>query len=132
MARRYDGRVQFLAVYIREAHPLDGWIISENVRSGIAVSDPTTLEQRREVASTCATGLRMQMPIVVDDVDNAVASAYGGWPDRLYLIRRDGRVAYRGGEGPFGFKPAELERAIERELGSGLARSAEEVGTRKT
>ena len=50
-------------------------------------------------------------------VDNAVASAYGGWPDRLYLIRRDGRIAYQGGEGPFGFKPDELEQAIERELG---------------
>ena len=56
------------------------------------------------------------MPMVVDGVDNAVASAYGGWPDRLYLVGRDGRIAFQGGEGPFGFKPDELERAIEREL----------------
>jgi len=56
------------------------------------------------------------MQTVVDGVDNAVASAYGGWPDRLYLVRSDGRIAFRGGEGPFGFKPDELERAIEREL----------------
>jgi hypothetical protein len=56
------------------------------------------------------------MPMVVDRVDNAVASAYGGWPDRLYLVRRDGRIAFQGGEGPFGFKPEELQRAIEREL----------------
>ena len=58
----------------------------------------------------------MNMPMVVDKMDNAVASAYGGWPDRLYLIDRDGRIAFQGGEGPFGFKPEELERAIEREL----------------
>ena len=58
----------------------------------------------------------MKMPMVVDRIDNAVASAYGGWPDRLYLVRRDGRIAYQGGEGPFGFKPAELALAIEREL----------------
>jgi hypothetical protein len=57
------------------------------------------------------------MPMAVDGVDNAVASAYGGWPDRLYLVGSDGRIAYQGGEGPFGFKPDELERAIERELG---------------
>ena len=31
---------------------------------------------------------------------------------------QDGRVAFQGGEGPFGFKPAELEAAIERELSS--------------
>jgi type I thyroxine 5'-deiodinase len=61
------------------------------------------------------------MAIVVDGVDNAVASAYGGWPDRLYLIRRGGGIAFQGGEGPFGFKPEELERAIEHEA----ARAAE-------
>jgi hypothetical protein len=56
------------------------------------------------------------MAMVVDRVDNAVASAYGGWPDRLYLIRSDGRIVFQGGEGPFGFKPEELERALEREV----------------
>ena len=54
--------------------------------------------------------------MVVDGVDNAVASAYGGWPDRLYLIARHGRIAYQGREGPFGFSPEALARAIEREL----------------
>jgi myo-inositol-hexaphosphate 3-phosphohydrolase len=108
--------VHFLAVYIREAHPEDGWIIAENRRSGLAVLDPTTDEERRAVASTCAVNLRLDMPMVFDHVDNAVASAYGGWPDRLYLVGRDGRIAFQGGEGPFGFKPEELERAIEREV----------------
>jgi hypothetical protein len=108
--------VHFLVVYIREAHPEEGWIIPENRRSGLAVHEPTTDEDRRAVASTCAVNLRMRMAMVVDGVDNAVASAYGGWPDRLYLIRRDGRIAFQGREGPFGFKPEELEDAIEREV----------------
>jgi iodothyronine deiodinase-like protein len=111
--------VHFLAVYIREAHPEEGWVLPENRRSGLAVHEPTSDEERRRVASTCATNLRLQMPMVVDGVDNAVASAYGGWPDRLYLVGRDGRIAFQGGEGPFGFKPDELERAIERELRQG-------------
>jgi len=55
--------------------------------------------------------------VAVDGIDNAVASAYGGWPDRLYLISPDGRIAFEGGEGPFGFKPEELGLAIEDELG---------------
>jgi hypothetical protein len=42
--------------------------------------------------------------------------ADGGWPDRLCLVRRDERIAFQGGEGPLGFKPEELERAIQREL----------------
>lgn len=91
-------------------------MLPENRRSGVAVHDPTTDEGRASVASSCAANLRLRMPMAVDGVDNAVASAYGGWPDRLYLVGRDGRIAYQGGEGPFGFKPDELERAIEREL----------------
>jgi myo-inositol-hexaphosphate 3-phosphohydrolase len=108
--------MHFLAVYIREAHPDDGWIIAENRRSGLSVLDPTTDDERRAVAATCAVNLRFDMPMVFDRVDNAVASAYGGWPDRLYLVSRDGRIAFQGGEGPFGFKPEELEAAIQREL----------------
>jgi hypothetical protein len=113
--------VQFLVVYIREAHPEDGWILPENRRSGVAVTEPRTDEERHAVASTCAAGLRMRMPMVVDGIDNAVASAYGGWPDRLYLIGRGGRIAFQGGEGPFGFKPEELERAIERDASLAVA-----------
>jgi Iodothyronine deiodinase len=59
----------------------------------------------------------MSMPTVIDEVDNHVASTYGGWPDRLYLIGTDGRIAYQGGEGPFGFKPEELAHAIDVALG---------------
>jgi hypothetical protein len=54
------------------------------------------------------------MPTAIDGIDNEVASTYGGWPDRLYLIDTGGRIAYQGGEGPFGFKPDELGAAIER------------------
>ena len=56
------------------------------------------------------------MLTVIDGIDNAVADVYGGWPDRLYLVGADGRIAYQGGEGPFGFKPEELGSAIEELL----------------
>jgi hypothetical protein len=106
--------VEFVVVYIREAHPEEGWILPENRRSGVAVHEPTTDEERQVAAQTCAANLKMTMPTVVDGVDNAVADAYGGWPDRLYLVDTDGRIAYQGGEGPFGFKPEELGEAIAR------------------
>lgn len=112
MADRHRDRVAFLVVYIREAHPEDGWVLPENRRSGVAINDPTTATERAEVAATCATRLELRMPMVIDGPDNAVGSAYGGWPDRLYLVDRDGRIAYQGGDGPFGFRPDELEQAI--------------------
>jgi hypothetical protein len=33
-------------------------------------------------------------------------------PDRLYIIDTKGRVAYKGGRGPFGYKPPEMEQAL--------------------
>jgi hypothetical protein len=104
-------------IYIKEAHPEDGWVLTSNREEGIGVHDPVSAEERAEVAGACAVRYGLRMPLLVDGMDNGVAGQYGGWPDRLYLIGRDGRVAYQGGEGPEGFKPKELEAAIERELG---------------
>ncbi len=113
---RHGDEVEFLIVYIREAHPEDGWVLEDNRDDGIAVVDPVSLDERASAADACALRLKTRIPIVLDGVDDAVASAYGGWPDRLYLIGRDGRIAFQGGEGPFGFEPAELAAAIEAEL----------------
>lgn len=38
--------------------------------------------------------------------------AHSGWSDRLCLIDRAGAVACTSAPGPFGFKPADLERAL--------------------
>jgi hypothetical protein len=115
--RRRDG-VAFLIVYIREAHPEDGWVLADNRREQIALADPTTLDERADAAEACVLRLRTRIPVALDGLDDAVALAYGGWPDRLYLIGRDGNVVFQGGEGPFGFKPEELAAAIDIELGS--------------
>jgi hypothetical protein len=116
MADRYAERVAFFVVYIKEAHPEDGWVLNTNREQKIAVADPVTDEQRSDVAEACAVRLRIRMPVLIDGIDNETARQYGGWPDRLYLIGKDGRIAFQGDEGPFGFKPAELEEAIETEL----------------
>ena len=44
-----------------------------------------------------------------------VERLYTGWPDRLYLIGKDGRVRYKSAPGPFGFKPGGLEAALRGE-----------------
>ena len=113
---RHRDEVAFFIVYIREAHPEDGWVLADNRREEIAFADPTSLEQRAAAADACVVRLQTRIPVLLDGVDDSVALAYGGWPDRLYLIGRDGRVAFQGERGPEGFTPEDLAAAIEAEL----------------
>ncbi len=97
---------------MREAHALD----SSSPTDFALVEDAVTLIERAETAGQCVADLDLPMPALLDKMDNAVEKAYKGHPDRLYLIGKDGKIAYAGGKGPFGFKPEELVRAIDKEL----------------
>jgi len=118
MYARYRDRVTFFVIYIKEAHPEDGWLTYDNWHAGIYVKDPRFEAEREEVAQTCSIRLNITMPVLVDTLENEVARQYGAWPDRLYLLDRIGRVAYQAAQGPFGFKPEELEAAIQQEVAS--------------
>ena len=87
-------------------------------RAGAAfdVPDPKTHEERRRVADRCESTLDYGFPTYVDDVDDEVSKAFAAKPTRLYFLDEEGRVVYHGGLGPWGFRPADLERAIERHL----------------
>jgi hypothetical protein len=110
--RRFGDRVEFFVVYLREAHPTDGWQVEANEHDGVLCAQPTTLEERLEVANVCSLRLALSIPTLVDDIENSTDLKYYALPDRLYLVGKDGRVAFRGAPGPFGFVASELEQAI--------------------
>jgi hypothetical protein len=112
MKRRLGDRAEFLAVYVREAHPSDGWRMESNDRVGVCFAQPRTFEERVDIAEKCCTTLKITMPLLVDGIDDRVGNAYSGMPDRLYVIGKDGRVVYKGGRGPFGFSAGEMEQAL--------------------
>jgi hypothetical protein len=110
--------VQFYVIYIAEAHALDSaWPMAG--RGHPLVEEPITLEERIALAGSCMKDLGLdRIPTLVDRLDDATSRAYAAWPDRLFLVDRDGRIAYAGGPGPRGFKPEELEAAIRKLLGA--------------
>jgi hypothetical protein len=112
MAARYKGIVPFLLIYVREAHPTDGRQSPQNIRQGVLLPSPKTQEEKDEHADMCILKLDIKFPTLVDAMDNRVELDYAGWPDRLYLIGKDGRVIYKSEPGPRGFIPAQLEAAI--------------------
>ncbi len=108
----YNQRVQFLMIYIREAHPTDGWDVGSQYR----IRDPVTMTERRKAANDCETALQYGIKTYVDEIDDPVMMAYAAWPERLYLVDTEGYIAYAGGPGPWGFNPSELKVAIEEML----------------
>ncbi|MDX2035173.1 MAG: deiodinase family protein [Isosphaeraceae bacterium] len=110
--QRYSDRVRFVGIYVREAHPTDGWSTRRNAKSGIQITQPVTFEERRAIAERCRTTLALPMPLLVDELDDRAGNGYSAMPDRLYLLDADGRVVFKGGRGPFGFQPAELEQIL--------------------
>ena len=100
---KYKDRCRFYLVYIREAHPTDGWALPKNK---FQITDPKSEEERRKVAREFAAQLKVTIPILVDTIDDKVESVYNGWPDRIYIVDQEGRIAHKGNPGPGGFQPS--------------------------
>ena len=76
---RYHEEIQFLNIYIREAHPIDGWWLGRRLTKGIikrlcpypkasmAHYDPKTIEERRAVAGECQAALEYGLHTYVED-----------------------------------------------------------------
>lgn len=109
---RQQANADFLLVYVREAHPTDGWAMKSNDKVGVTFAQPTTFEERQAIAEQCAAKLNPSMPLLIDDINDTVGNAWSGMPARLYVIDTHGKVAYKSGRGPFGFKPEEMEQAL--------------------
>jgi len=116
MYKQYKDKSEWFVVYIREAHPADGWQVNANVKAGIEIDQPKTMEERIDVASECVREMKLSIPAIIDGMDNKVGEDYAGWPDRLYIVDKAGKIAYRGGKGPGGFKPLEMEEALKKIL----------------
>ncbi len=114
MYEQYGKNVAFYAVYILEAHPSDVWQMKSNIRDAVVFSSPKSEDERTNVAGACVRKLGIKFPAIVDSFENRTEVAYTGWPDRLYLIDRNGTVVYKSKPGPFGFKPDQLEAALKQ------------------
>jgi len=88
--------------------------MQSNVKDNVVFASPRNLDERGEVANSCVRKLGIKFPAVLDNFDNSTEQAYTGWPDRLYLIDQQGRVAYKSKPGPFGFHPDDLRVAVSK------------------
>jgi hypothetical protein len=105
MYQDYRDIADFYIVYIREAHASDGdWPVPYAKEKGI--KEHTSFGERCTVADALVKDKKLTIPFLVDDMENTTGKAYKAWPDRVYLVRTDGRLAVAGERGPRGFVPS--------------------------
>ena len=114
----YKNRADFLTVYVREAHPTDEWQMKSNLKDDVCYAQPKTLEQRVMIANDFVKRFKFTMPFGIDDMSNAANDAYAAWPERIYIIDESGRIVYRGGIGPFNYKPEEAREWLAARYGA--------------
>jgi tetratricopeptide (TPR) repeat protein len=130
IAAQYHERVDFRLVYISEAHANGGtesqWQSTINQKEGIDLPAARNMAEKQEHATLCLRRLTLPFGVVVDGMDAAAEQAYQAWPSRLYVVGRDGKVAFQTRLGELDFHADDLERAI-REI---LARRGADVRLR--
>ena len=113
----YREDVNFLMIYIREAHPIGGREVPNNQ---FKVDAPNTLSERCELAEDFNDRIQMRMPIVVDTIDDAVADVYAPWPNRLVVVDAEGKIVDVGIAAAGGTRessrqlPSLLDRLLEK------------------
>lgn len=105
MYQDYKDMVEFRLVYIKEAHASDG---SRPVgyAEELGITEHKNYGQRCQTAEKLITDKSLTIPTLIDDMDDNVNKDYKAHPDRVFLVRKDGRLAVAAKRGPFGFKPA--------------------------
>src|SRR2546427_1493371 len=87
-------------------------------KDDVCYAQPKNLEQRVAIANDLTKRFKYPLPFGIDDMSNAAESAYSAWPERIYIIDESGRIAYRGGMGPFNYKPEEAREWLAARYGA--------------
>ncbi|KAK7802111.1 hypothetical protein U0070_017445 [Myodes glareolus] len=108
LVTKYQRDVDFLIIYIEEAHPSDGWVTTDS---------PYTIPQHRSLEDRVSAARVLQQgapgcALVLDTMANSSSSAYGAYFERLYVIQ-SGTIMYQGGRGPDGYQVSELRTWLE-------------------
>lgn len=102
----FAGLVDFVTIYIAEAHPAEKGHFSGNydIDTHRNLGDrlfaaELLLQEAGEDLAEC--------PILVDPMDDPANKAYASFPERFYILL-DGKVVFEGGLGPYYYSVPEV------------------------
>jgi len=88
LAKKYGARdVQFVVIYVREPHPGE--------RAFRQYQKHTSYEHKVRYAQELVRLKAMNIPVIVDGIDESVHRVLGNLPNLAYVIDKDGRIVYK-------------------------------------
>ena len=83
-----DRDVEFFVVYSKEPH-------AGERRYFRKYTQHTSYEHKVGYAKELVETFGMKVPVLVDGIDEAVVEAYGRMPNMVFIIDKDGKIAYK-------------------------------------
>jgi len=87
---KYKDCVNFLTIYIKEAHTRDEWPLGND----FCWKNPKNMEERMAMAHKFREGMEYQLPLAVDAYDDPFNDYFSSWPERYFIIHQ-GKLAYK-------------------------------------
>jgi len=80
---QFEGKVNFLLVYIAEAHATDVWPLGNRV----CLPSHQTIEDRANAAKMLVSKYDCKLPILLDTMNDTFDKEFAIWPERYYVVR---------------------------------------------
>jgi hypothetical protein len=77
--------VDFLTIYIVEAHAQDEWPVGDPLH----ITQPISDAERCGVARQFSQDYALRLPLVVDSVANSFSEQYAAWPIRFFVLSQN-------------------------------------------
>jgi len=87
LQEKYKDQVDFLGVYISEAHAQNEWPLGVK----FCITQPKELHQRLEIANKFVNDYNFKIPMLVDTMGNQFETTFAAWPERFYIVD-DGKL----------------------------------------
>jgi hypothetical protein len=108
--KQRNSPIDFIIIYIKEAHASDGWKFDGQQYSFIA--NHRDIQDRIEAVKTLIDLAKITkengISIYCDTFDDHTNHLFRGWPERLYVLH-DQKIFYQGQNGPTGYSIPSLE-----------------------
>ena len=112
-----DYPIDFIIIYIREAHASDGWKFDGSKYSFIRhhrnISE--RLNASKVMIEMANISIEQRVSIYCDTMDNITNNLFRAWPEQLYVLH-DQKIVYQGEEGPDGYSIPSVDYFLKKQV----------------